>query len=102
MEPILPDSHLAIMAGIKAAVLMPVWLLGPGCGSILTLASHNRFRQDTEKQTYWVAITFIIITQMGSLCTRIAMDHFEGKLVQSSYISCRFKNVVDIFSLQIT
>ncbi|XP_019893180.2 sodium- and chloride-dependent glycine transporter 1 [Musca domestica] len=77
MEPTLPDSHLAIMAGIKAAVLMPIWLLGPGCGSVLTLASHNRFRQDSEKQTYWVALTFVIITQMGTLCTRIAMDHFE-------------------------
>ncbi|XP_075152750.1 sodium- and chloride-dependent glycine transporter 1 [Haematobia irritans] len=77
MEPMLPNRHEAIMAGIKAAVLMPIWLLGPGCGSVLTLASHNRFRQDTEKQMYWVAITFMIITQMGSLCTRIALDHFE-------------------------
>ncbi|XP_013104385.1 sodium-dependent noradrenaline transporter [Stomoxys calcitrans] len=77
MEPILPDRREVLMAGIKAAVIMPMWLLGPGCGSILTLASHNRFRQDTEKQMYWVAITFMIITQMGTLCTRIALDHFE-------------------------
>lgn len=71
------NSHSAIWAGMRAAIIMPMWLLGPGCGSILQLASHNRFRQDSEKSTYCIAFTYIIMTQMAALCSHIAFDHFE-------------------------
>lgn len=73
------NNHSAIWAGMRAAIIMPMWLLGPGCGSVLQLASHNRFRHDSEKNTYWIAFTFLIMTQMAALCSHIAFDHFEGK-----------------------
>ncbi|KAI8124951.1 Sodium- and chloride-dependent glycine transporter 1 [Lucilia cuprina] len=71
------NHHSAIWAGMRAAIIMPMWLLGPGCGSVLQLASHNRFRHDSEKTTYWTAFTFLIMTQMAALCSHIAFDHFE-------------------------
>lgn len=79
------DNHSAIWAGMRAAIIMPMWLLGPGCGSVLQLASHNRFRHDSEKTTYWIAFTFLIMTQMAALCSHIAFDHFEGKTFWSNF-----------------
>uniref|UniRef100_A0A1A9W1U1 Amino acid transporter transmembrane domain-containing protein n=1 Tax=Glossina brevipalpis TaxID=37001 RepID=A0A1A9W1U1_9MUSC len=79
MEPTVNNSKATIMAGVRAAILMPTWLLGPGWGTILTLASHNSFRRNTEKLSYWICGTHILMTFMAMICGRIALDHFEAK-----------------------
>uniref|UniRef100_A0A1A9VMD9 Amino acid transporter transmembrane domain-containing protein n=2 Tax=Glossina austeni TaxID=7395 RepID=A0A1A9VMD9_GLOAU len=77
MEPTVNNSKATIMAGVRAAILMPTWVLGPGWGTILTLASHNSFRRNSEKLIYWISGTHMLMTFMALICGRIALDHFE-------------------------
>lgn len=76
--PILPNSQQTFFGSIRAAIFMATWLLGPGWGNTLTLASYNNFRRDSERLTFWVSGTHIILALMAMICGRIALDHFEG------------------------
>uniref|UniRef100_W8ARF3 Sodium-and chloride-dependent glycine transporter 1 n=5 Tax=Ceratitis capitata TaxID=7213 RepID=W8ARF3_CERCA len=76
-KPTLSNSFNGVLGGMRTAILMSTWLLGPGWGNVLTLASHNRFHRDSEKLTYWVSGTHVLLAFMAMICGRIAFDHFE-------------------------
>ncbi|EDW28619.1 GL18855 [Drosophila persimilis] len=61
-------SRAFVMAGLA---------LGPGCGSIINLASYNSFRSDAERMSVWVCLTHATIGLMAVLCCNVAHDHFE-------------------------
>lgn len=69
-----------ITAAVKGAASMQTLLLGPGWGSILTLASYNNFRHDSQKLTTWVVIIHLLVFSAAIVCGRIAYDHFESNL----------------------
>ncbi|XP_067624086.1 sodium- and chloride-dependent glycine transporter 1 isoform X2 [Eurosta solidaginis] len=76
-KPTLHSSFSGVMGGVRTAIFMSTWLLGPGWGNVLTMASHNRFHRDSEKLTYWVSGTHVMLAFMAMICGRIAFDHFE-------------------------
>ena len=77
-KPTLQSSFSGVLGGVRTAIFMSTWLLGPGWGNVLTLASHNRFHRYSEKLTYWVSGTHVLLAFMAMICGRIAFDHFEG------------------------
>ncbi|ALC38961.1 CG13796 [Drosophila busckii] len=77
LHPVIDDSWTAIRSSIGIAILQANMVLGPGWGSILTLGSYNSFRSDAERQTYWVAISHVLINVMGTVCGHVVNDHFE-------------------------
>ncbi|XP_018798472.1 PREDICTED: sodium- and chloride-dependent glycine transporter 1 [Bactrocera latifrons] len=76
-KPTLQSSFSGVLGGLRTAIFMSTWLLGPGWGNVLTLASHNRFHRDSEKLTYWVSGTHVLLAFMAMISGRIAFDHFE-------------------------
>ncbi|XP_037958607.1 sodium- and chloride-dependent glycine transporter 1 [Teleopsis dalmanni] len=84
-RPFSSRTYDAILSSGRAAIFMATWLLGPGWGSILTLASHNNFRHDSEKLTYWVSVTHIVLAVLAMICGRIALDHFEDHVGMFHY-----------------
>ncbi|XP_068143610.1 sodium- and chloride-dependent glycine transporter 1 [Drosophila tropicalis] len=77
-NPTVPDSWSAIYPAMQQGILMAPLMLGPGWGSVLTLASYNSFRTDAEKFSIWVSVTHISIAVMAFVCGQVANDHFEG------------------------
>lgn len=77
-RPTISNNTRTIIAGIRAAIILPVWLFGSGYGSILSLASHNRFHCNSEKYIYWISCTHMLVTLMSVICGRLALDRFEG------------------------
>lgn len=75
------ESSASIWSGIRSGFLLPTWFLGPGCASMLTLASYNRFGVRSNRITY-ILSGFHVLTILLILVTgRLALDHFEGKFV---------------------
>ncbi|KAH8355834.1 hypothetical protein KR200_010720 [Drosophila serrata] len=71
------DSFNSLFATSRCAFLMAGVALGPGWGSVVTLASYNSFRSDAERLSVWVCLTHVTIGLMGLLCCNVAHDHFE-------------------------
>ena len=74
-------SWKIIKSGLISSVFLATWMLGPGWGSVLTLASHNKFQYDSESLTYWISGTHVVMSIMAMICGRLALDHFEGILI---------------------
>ncbi|KAH8413292.1 hypothetical protein KR009_009762 [Drosophila setifemur] len=71
------ESFDKIYGVIPTAFLMAGVALGPGWGSVITLASFNSFRSDAERLSVWVCLTHASIGLMALLCCNVAHDHFE-------------------------
>ncbi|XP_034669876.1 sodium-dependent noradrenaline transporter [Drosophila subobscura] len=61
----------------SSAFLLAGLSLGPGCGSVINLASYNSFRSDAERMSVWVCLTHATIGLLAMLCCNVAHDHFE-------------------------
>ncbi|EDV31364.1 uncharacterized protein Dana_GF14587, isoform D [Drosophila ananassae] len=71
------DSFGSLFGVTRTAFLMSGVALGPGWGSVITLASYNSFRSDAERMSFWVCITHAAVGLMALLCCNVAHDHFE-------------------------